>query len=510
MDDIISNRVPPQAIEVEESVLGAMLMDNEALVMALDRLEPRDFYKPENRLVFKALECLHEDGGDTDILSVEQWLRSKELLVEVGGSGYISGLTRSVSSAANIDYHAQIISEKATLRDVILGGSELVKDAYSPDADPYDVLDKMKEIQQEIEKRSYLEIPQSSSKKAAEVLQDTIEERNVKDGMVGVPAYLPIDLLTAGFPKKELCYIAARPSMGKTGYMLTIVKNLLENGFSEPILIFSYEMDAGILILRLLCMMAKVNMHFARRGKLDAEEKGRLIKAAKRFGIDASWDQDTNKITIHSIENSMLFIEDDNEIDVDRMGAKTRRIKAEHGLGIVMVDYLQLVPVRNPRQKNLGTREQEVAYISKSLKKYAKAFDVPIIPLSQLSRKVEDRPGDNRPNLGDLRESGSIEQDATMVMFLYRPEYYDIKRTEEGVSTKGLCEVILKKNRNGPVGTRKHEFIKDYALFREWDEEKAALRDGSGDPQQAMWMQGRDDPGENPTEEIDLEEDAPF
>lgn len=517
MENYEEGRVPPQAVEVEESILGSMLLEKEAAEIVSERLTPGDFYKPGNRSIFEAIILLKKENKPIDLLSVENKLRDQELLDRVGGSIYLSDLTRSVSSAANVEYHAQIVKEKALLRSQIETASDVIKKAYDPGADPYDIQDLRNTHIIDFEKGSHFSVPESATKSAGVVLLETIMETNVKDGMVGIPAYLPIDRLTAGFPNKELIYIAARPSMGKTAYMLTIIKNLIENDFSEPIVIFSYEMDTDILILRLLCMMARVNMQFARRGKLEPSEKGKLVKAAKYLGIDASFDEKTNKLDIHSYEQSMLFIEDDNNIDPDQMKAKLRRIKKDHGLGIVFIDYLQLVPVNNSKQKNIGTREQEVAHISRSMKAQAKEFDVPYIVLSQLSRAVENRKGDPRPQLSDLRESGSIEQDATMVMFLYRPEYYDKKRTDEGLSTLGLAEIILKKNRNGPLGTEKHTFIKEYALFEEWDEENAQMRSGSQAPQQA-WMLGRDDPGatnENLTDGLsqvpeDLDDDMPF
>lgn len=503
-------RVPPQAVEVEENVLGAMMIEEEAKVLALDRLKAADFYKPAHKHIFNAIKRLHEKDQQADLLSVEQQLRRKELLAVCGGSGYLSELTRSVSSAANIDYHAQIIVEKATKRNIILGCTDVIKSAYSSDSDPFNVLDKMQDVRKKIEEQSFLEIPKSSSEAAADTLKTTVEELNVKNGLVGLPTFLPIDTLTAGFPPKEVIFIAARPSMGKTAYMLTIIKNLIEHDWPEPLLIFSYEMSKEILILRLLCMMAKVNMHHARRGKLKDPEKVALVQAAEKMGIKARWNTSKQKLEIESIEDSILFIVDDNKTDPGKIEATARRIKQEHGLGGIFVDYLQLVPVYNTRQKNLNTREQEVAHISGSMKDMAKALNVPVIPLSQLSRKVENRPGDNRPELSDMRYSGSIEQDATMVMFLYRPMYYDIKRTEEGVSTKGLTEVLLKKNRNGPTGMEKHYFIKQFATFKEWDEEAAAMREGSGPPQgQPDWMLGKDDPQDRGMPD-DVDDELPF
>lgn len=489
-------RIPPQAVEIEEGVLGLMLLERDALEEGIDRLAVNDFYKPAHRHVFSSVKRLVEKGVDPDLMSVEQELRDKQLLDVIGGGGYLMKLTGQASGLGSLDYHIQVLNEKSTLRQTILECTDIIKECYNGGADPYEILDRWEQSHEQIEDRSFLEIPKSVTEIGSVVLRDTLEERNVSEGMVGVPAYLPVDRLTAGFPSKRLTYIAARPSMGKTGYMLTIVKNLLEKGFNKPILIFSYEMDTEILLLRLLCMMAEVNMQFARRGKLNDQEKIKLANAASRIGIQAKWDPNKREMHIKSMEDSLLFIEDDNMTDVDRLEAKARRIKKEHGLGIVFVDYLQLVTVTGTRQKNIGTREQEVAYISRSLVKVAKKLDVPFVPLSQLSRAVETRSGSNRPQLSDLRESGAIEQDAEIILFLYRPEQYDIKRTDEGISTKGLCEVIVGKNRNGPTGTIKHEFIAEYATFRQWDEMDAALRDGSGPPEEQTWVLGKDDPGE--------------
>jgi len=495
--------LPPQAIDIEEGVLGSMMIDHEALIIALDRLKEEDFFKPFNRNVFKAVKELHEQNISIDIISVEQYLYDHKELANPD-QGEVNYLTRSVASPSNIDYYAQIILEKAMLRQLILESNQILKNSYEPGADPYEILTYLKEITDKIESHSFYELPESSNDITAQVLTDTLEERNIHDGINGLPTYLPIDLLTAGFPDGEMITIAARPSMGKTAFLLTIVMNLLLNDYDKPILLFSYEMSKEILLLRLLCMIGKVDMQFARRGKLNDKEKNRLLAAARKIGVNASFDFKEKKVIIESIENSNLYIEDSNMHSVEDMERIAHRLKMNNDLGVILIDYLQLIPIDYSSNRRFGTRDQEISHISRNLKKMAKKFKIPVISLSQLSRKVEDRPGDNRPRLSDLRESGSIEQDSTMVIFLYRPEYYDIKVDDSGITTAGLCEVILKKNRNGPIGTEKHLFEKQYAIFGAWNEEQAINSSGSRRPPEHFIM-GRDDPAD-----FQNEDDAPF
>jgi len=507
-DDRILNaegRVPPQAVEVEEAVLGSMLIEGEALLMGLDRANRDDFYKLAHQHIFDALKFLHEQEGYPDMLAVEQYLRDKGLLASCGGAGYLSELTRSVSSAANIDYHIQILNEKALKRKLILGADDIIREAYDSESDPYDLMDRWKRIHERLEQISYLKVPKSANEAIKEVLTDAITGRNVNDqGIVGLPTYLPIDRLTAGFPSGHVSYIAGRPSMGKTAYLLTIIMNQILAGYDKPILLFSFEMQEQMLLLRLLCMMAKVDMHMARRGRLNNDEKHALVNAAEYLGVKMKFDG-KEVIEVSNTKDCILFIEDNSRNTVQDIGAKARMIATEYGLGWIAADYLQLVKVKNTKEKNIGTREQEVAYISGSLKGFAEDFDVPFIALSQLSRAVESRSGDNRPQLSDLRESGSIEQDAEMILFLYRPEYYKINRTEAGVSTKGMAEIILAKNRNGPTGMEKHLWLENYAIFQEWDHEREKAERSNTDND--LWMQGKHDPGEDPQ---GIDEDLPF
>tara|TARA_R110002050_G_scaffold2220_2_gene13303 strand:+ start:16308 stop:17843 length:1536 start_codon:yes stop_codon:yes gene_type:complete len=440
-------RVPPQAVEVEEAVLGAMLIEHGAATIALQMLKPDDFYKPAHRHIYETLTNLFERDNPLDLLTVENELRDRGLLDVCGGSTYLSDLTRSVSSAANIEYHAQIITEKAIKRNLILSCTDVIKDSYDSTSDAYDVLDDAEQKIFDLANQKN----RSAAQPVSDILKDTLQYledmRGKKYGITGVPSGLAIDQMTAGWQKGDLIIIAARPSMGKTAFVLTAARNAAMHPDAElktPVAIFSLEMSNQSLVQRLLTMEARVRADEARKGTLNDESFKHLIDAAGRlFTAD-------------------LFIDDTPAITLMELRTKCRRLKSEHNIGMIVVDYLQLM---QGSAKDSGSREQEIASISRGLKSLAKELDVPVIALSQLSRAVEQRGGDKRPQLSDLRESGSIEQDADIVMFLYRPEYYGIATTPEGQSTAGLAEVIIGKQRNGPVGSKWHQFIKDYARF---------------------------------------------
>ncbi len=440
-------RVPPQAVEVEEAVLGAMLIEREAATIALQLLKQDDFYKPANRHIFETLFDLYERGNPLDLLTIENELRDKNLLDTVGGTGYLADLTRSVSSAANIDYHAQIISEKAIKRNLILNCNEIIKAAYDTTTDANDVLDGA-------EQRIF-EIANTKSRAQAtaigDILKDTLgyleELRGKPEGVTGVPSNLDVDRYTSGWQRGDLIIIAARPSMGKTAFTLTAARNAAlhpNENLQTNVAIFSLEMSAQQLVQRFLTMEARVDAQAARTGKVKDEDFKRLIDAASR------------------LFTAKIFIDDTPSLSLMELRTKCRRLKSEHDIGLVVVDYLQLMTASS---RDIGNREQEIATISRGLKSLAKELDVPVIALSQLSRQVEQRGGDKRPQLSDLRESGSIEQDADVVCFLYRPEYYGITTTPEGESTNGLAELIIGKQRNGPVGSTRMFFVKEYARF---------------------------------------------
>lgn len=487
-------RVPPQAVEVEEAVLGAMLIEHGAATIALQMLKAEDFYKPANRHIYETLSNLYERDNPLDLLTVENELRDKGLLDAVGGSTYLSDLTRSVSSAANIEYHAQIITEKAIKRNLILASTDVIKESYDSSSDAYDVLDEAEQKIFDLANQK----SRSTAKPVADILKDTLayleDMRGKKYGITGVPTGLQIDQMTAGWQNGDLVIIAARPSMGKTAFVLTAARNAAmhpDENLRTPVALFSLEMSNQSLVQRLLTMEARVRADEARKGTLNDDSFKNLIEAAGR------------------LFTANLFIDDTPAITLMELRTKCRRLKSEHNIGMVVIDYLQLM---QGSSKDAGNREQEIASISRGLKSLAKELDVPVIALSQLSRAVEQRGGDKRPQLSDLRESGSIEQDADIVIFLYRPEYYGITTTAEGQSTAGLAEVIIGKQRNGPVGSKMLYFVKDYARFENLtaadDGNSAQIGGASDDLIEANFSQS-DSPvmPHNPAPD---DEDAPF
>ena len=440
-------RIPPQAIEIEEAVLGGMLIDRDAAIMAVESLKVTDFYRPAHRHIFETMSKLIQNKNQLDLLTLENELRDQNLLDLIGGSGYITQLTRSVSSSANIEYHIQIISEKALKRDLILSCTEVIKESYDPSSDPYDVLD--------LAEKKVFELSNLNSRGSVDAITDTIkstleyleELRGKKNGITVVPSSLDIDKLTAGWQKGDLIIIAARPSMGKTAFVLTVARNAALHpnpDLRTSIGLFSLEMSDQSLVQRLLTMEARVDAQKARTGQLSDEEFQNLIEAAGR------------------LYPAHIYVDDTPSLSLMELRSKCRRLKNEKGIGLIIIDYLQLMTANIRDNSN---REQEIAYISRGLKSLAKELNVPVIALAQLSRQVEQRGRDKRPQLSDLRESGSIEQDADVVCFLYRPEYYGITTDDEGRSTQNIAEVIVGKQRNGPVGSVPLHFVKEYARF---------------------------------------------
>ena len=484
-------RVPPQAVEVEEAVLGSMLIEHEAATIALQMLSADDFYKPAHQHIFEVLHDLYERDNPLDLLTVENELRDKGLLDTCGGSGYLSELTRSVSSAANVDYHAQIIAEKATKRNLILGCTDIIKQAYDSSSDTIDVLDYAEQRIFDLANSKQ----RSQAQPIGDVLKDTLsyleDIRGQSSGITGVPTGTDVDNMTAGWQNGDLIIIAARPSMGKTAYVLTTARNAALHQNEElrtKVAIFSLEMSNQSLVQRLLTMEGRINAQTARSGQLKDEDFKRLIDAAGR------------------LFTANIFVDDTPGLSIMELRTKARRLKSEHDIGLIVVDYLQLMTASG---KDFGTREQEIASISRGLKALAKELDVPVVALSQLSRAVEQRGGDKRPQLSDLRESGSIEQDADVVCFLYRPEYYGIKTTPEGRSTKGLSEVIIGKQRNGPTGSVRLHFVEDYARFENYttaDSDQFGAPNQGSEPSDDGGSSGPPPTGHNPGGD----DEAPF
>jgi len=446
-DSPLGGKLPPQALDMEEAVLGALLLEKDALHRIMDILKPNMFYKDANQVIFEQILALFQNSEPIDILTVKNALKKEGKLQEAGGAFYLTELTSRVASAANIEYHARVIAEKFILRQLIIVSDQVVKDAYNETTDVFDLLDQTEQSLFEISetnlRRNYLGMPELVMKTL-----ERLEEMRGKDSSVtGIPSgIVELDKMTAGFNKTDLVIIAARPAMGKTAFTLTLARNASLR-FGEAVAFFSLEMAAVQLTQRLIVSEAELDAQKVRTGRLE----------------DYEWKQLITRIG--SLSKTDIFIDDTPALSIWDLRAKCRRLKAEKNISMVIIDYLQLMT--GPSNKG-GNREQEIAAISRSLKELAKELDVCVIALSQLSRAVESRGGDKRPVLSDLRESGSIEQDADIVMFLYRPEYYGFETDDEGNSTLGKAELIIAKQRNGPTGNVDMQFIGKYGKFGDW------------------------------------------
>ncbi len=444
LDSIIPADVkPPAAPEIEASVLGAMMIEKEAVPKAIELLSPESFYLKEHRLIFEAMTSLFDASEPIDTVTLYEELKKRERLEEVGGAVYISKLSQNISSAANIEYHAKIILEKQILRGLISSSHEIAKAAYEGTEDAFDILDEAE--------RKIFEITETHLKKSFQsmdrAVRDALEyieaiHSNTKQKFSVPSGFYELDELLGGFQKSDLIIVAARPSMGKTAFALTLARNAAID-HKVPVGIFSLEMSTMQLIIRMLCAEGRLNAHLVRTGKLPNEEGVKLSRNA------------------HKLIDSPIFVDDMPAQSVLEIRAKARRLKAEKNIGMIIIDYLQLM--QGPA--NIESREREISHISRSLKSLAKELNIPVVALAQLNRAVETRT-DKRPQLSDLRESGSIEQDADVVLFLNRPEYYGIKTfPDDATPTDGVAEIIIGKQRNGPTGDVRLAFIKEYARF---------------------------------------------
>ncbi|MCB9232259.1 MAG: replicative DNA helicase [Bacteroidia bacterium] len=437
-------RIPPQAIDMEEAVLGALLLEKDALNRIIDVLRPEMFYKDANRLIYEAVIKLFQNSEPVDILTVKNHLSTEGRLDIAGGIFYLTELTSKVASAANIEYHARIIAQKYLLRELIKIGDGIVRDAYDETTDVFDLLDKTEQEMFALSETNLRKNYMSMSDLVITTLSKIESLKGQSGGVTGVPSgFRALDAMTSGFQPSDLIICAARPAMGKTAFCLTVTRNAAVR-FGKGVAFFSLEMAATQLVQRLLCAEAEIDAQKVRTGTL----------------LEHEWAQLNARIG--DLSKAPIFIDDTPALSIMDLRAKARRLKAEKNIGMIIIDYLQLMTGNAGKG---GNREQEIAGISRSLKELAKEIDVPIIALSQLSRAVETRGGDKKPMLSDLRESGSIEQDADMVMFLYRPGYYGITTYEDGTSTEGMGEVIIAKQRNGPVGDVKLQFINKFAKF---------------------------------------------
>jgi len=443
-DQIIPAGVkPPAAPEIEASVLGAMMIEKEAVPKALELLKPESFYLSAHRLIFEAMLSLFESGEPIDTVTLYEELKKREQLDEAGGAVYLSKLSQNISSAANIEYHSKIILEKQILRGLISSSHEIAQAAYEGTNDAFDILDQAERKIFEITESHLTQSYQGMDRAVRDALEyiEAIHSQTTQKFSVPTGFY-ELDEILGGFQKSDLIIIAARPSMGKTALALTLARNAAVD-HDVPVGIFSLEMSTMQLIIRLLCAEGRLNAHLVRTGKLPNEEGVKLSKNA------------------HRLIEAPIFVDDSPAQTVLEIRAKARRLKVEKNVGMIIIDYLQLM--QGPAKAE--SREREISHISRSLKSLAKELNIPVIALAQLNRAVETRT-DKRPQLSDLRESGSIEQDADVVMFLNRPEYYGMEKDREtGESLEGIAEVIIGKQRNGPTGTVKLAFVKEYARF---------------------------------------------
>jgi len=439
MSDLFADRTPPQNIQAEQAVLGAIFLEPSAIGAASERLVPEDFYRTSHQRIFQVMLDLSERGEPVDVVTVTAELRNQKLLDEVGGLDYISELANSTPTAANIEFYSQIVEEKSLLRRLIRSATKIVSDGYTRDDDVDVILDDAE--------KAILEVSQRKRSTAFQSIKDILVEaydnieilHNRKGDVTGIPTgFIELDRMTAGFQKNDLIIVAARPSVGKTAFALNIAQNVATKT-NENVAIFSLEMGAQQLVMRMLCAEGNIDAQRLRTGKLAEEDWQKLTMA------------------MASLSNAGIYIDDTPGIRVNEIRSKCRRLKQEKGLGMVLIDYLQLIQgSRTGRNEN---RQQEVSEISRSLKAIARELEVPVIALSQLSRGVESRQ-DKRPMMSDIRESGSIEQDADIVAFLYRDDYYN-KESEK----QNIIEIIIAKQRNGPVGTVELAFIKEYNKF---------------------------------------------
>lgn len=437
-------KLPPQALDLEESVLGALMLEKDALTNVIDILKPENFYKDANKEIYQSIIDLFNDSEPIDLLTVTSQLKKNGKLEYVGGSFYVTQLTTRVNSASNIEYHARIILEQSIKRQLIEVSGEVQKEAYEDTTDVFDLLDNTEQSLFDISE-SHIRKNYSQVKGSKEAIDELQAKKTRKDGITGVPSgFIDLDNITSGWQPSDLVIIAGRPSMGKTAFVLSMMRNASID-HEMPIALFSLEMSSLQIVNRLISSEAELDSDKIKKGNLK----------------DYEWQQLLHKTD--QLNNAKIFIDDTPALSILELRAKSRRLKSQHDIQCIIVDYLQLMS--GEYGKSSGNREQEIASISRSLKAIAKELNVPVLALSQLSRAVETRGGDKRPVLSDLRESGSIEQDADMVLFIYRADRYDITEDEDGNLTAGVAELLLRKNRNGPTGKVKLKFIERFAKF---------------------------------------------
>ncbi|MBQ8543802.1 MAG: replicative DNA helicase [Alistipes sp.] len=447
--------VPPQAVELEEAVLGALMLERDSIIAVQEYITADTFYTEEHRIIYKAIETLSAELKPIDLYTVTEQLKVRKELKKVGGAAYLAQLTQKVGSAANVEFHAKIIAQKYVQRELIRSATEIQRRSYDEDQDVTDLIGfaegEIFKVAEGHVKRSV----QNAKDILAKALAQIEEASKNSSAFNGVPSgFMALDRVTMGWQPSDLIIIAARPSMGKTAFVLSMARNMaIEH--QAPVAFFSLEMSAVQLMMRLIVAETGLYSNDIKSGKLTPEQWRHLESATKPLGT------------------APLYIDDTPALSVFEFRSKARRLKIHNDIQIIVIDYLQLM-TGNQDSKSNGNREQEVAFISRTLKAIAKELNVPMIALSQLSRATEQRGGSKRPQLSDLRESGAIEQDADIVAFIHRPEYYGMTTDENGLPTAGLAEIILAKHRNGAVCDVKLRFLKDQARFADMEADEGS------------------------------------
>jgi len=438
-------KVPPQATDIEQVVLGAMMLEKEALNDTINIITKDSFYDPRHQFIYGAMHDLFASTKPVDLITVTDRLQKNGELEAAGGVAYIAQLTNRVASSAHIEFHARIIAEKFIKRELIKVSSEIIRDSYDDTFDVFDLLNKAESNLFQIAESNMTKQASSMQNIVGDAIAEIEKARNNPDGISGTPSgFHDLDKITSGWQKSDMIVIAARPGMGKTALVLSMARNTAVD-YNMGVAVFSLEMSAVQLVKRLIAGEARIDSEKLRKGNL----------------ADHEFQQLHSRIT--ALSAAPIFIDDTPAISIFDFRAKCRRLKAQHDIQLVIIDYLQLMSAKDG--KGSGNREQEISNISRSIKEIAKELNIPIIALAQLSRSVEQRGGDKKPILSDLRESGAIEQDADIVSFIYRPDYYGIVKDDDGNSNHGIGEIIIAKHRNGKTDRVRLRFVPEYARF---------------------------------------------
>ena len=442
----LNSNTPPQAVALEEGVLGALMLDQAALINAIETLHVEYFYKAEHQAVFRAIRKLFEQSQPVDLLTVVERLRLDGELELAGGAYAVSKLTENVVSAAHIEYHIRVLSEKYIQREMIRISTETIKKAYDETTDVVNLLDQTEQHFMDINDKNFRSDYKPLGDFVGMAMDQITEAGQKEDGLSGLESgFMGLDRMTAGFQPGTLIILAARPAMGKTACALSMARNMAVD-FKKPVAFFSLEMSGQELAMRLLSSEARLTGDKLKKGHLEPYEREQLKSGAQR---------------LHEASNRIL-IDDTPSLTIFELRAKARRLKQRYDIQMIFIDYLQLMQSGTAENRN-GNREQEISMISRQLKALSKELNIPVLAMSQLSRAVENRVG-NKPQLSDLRESGAIEQDADIVMFIYRPEYYNIMEDDHG-STIGMADLLIAKHRSGGVGEVRLRFVKEFARF---------------------------------------------